>query len=49
MIQLRKYGSADWDAIADIHDRAKLDELRASVGIEAFLSLSATFENEGLF
>jgi ribosomal protein S18 acetylase RimI-like enzyme len=49
MIQLRKYNSEDWDAIADIHDRARLDELRASVGVEAFLSLAATFENEELF
>jgi ribosomal protein S18 acetylase RimI-like enzyme len=49
MIQLRKYNPEDWDAIADIHDRARLDELRASVGVEAFLSLAATFENEGLF
>jgi ribosomal protein S18 acetylase RimI-like enzyme len=49
MIQLRKYNSEDWDSIADIHDRARLDELRASVGVEAFLSLATTFENEGLF
>jgi ribosomal protein S18 acetylase RimI-like enzyme len=49
MIQLRHYNSADWDAISGIHDRARLDELRASVGLEAFLSLAATAENEGLF
>jgi ribosomal protein S18 acetylase RimI-like enzyme len=49
MIQLRKYNSEDWDAIADIHDRARLDELKASVGVRAFLSLAATFENEELF
>jgi ribosomal protein S18 acetylase RimI-like enzyme len=49
MIQLRNYNSADWDAISVIHDRARLDELRASVGLEAFLSLAATAENEGLF
>jgi GNAT superfamily N-acetyltransferase len=49
MIQLRTYTSADWDAIAAIHDRARLDELRVSVGVEAFLSLAATAENEGLF
>jgi len=49
MIQLRKYQPRDWDAIATIHDRARLDELRASVGIEAFLSLEQTAENEELF
>ncbi|MGL5059880.1 MAG: GNAT family N-acetyltransferase [Microcoleus sp.] len=49
MIQLRKYQSADWDAIAAIHDRARLDELRDSVGVAAFLSLEATAENEDLF
>lgn len=49
MIQLRKYNPEDWDSIADIYDRARLDELRASVGVEAVLSLAATFESEGLF
>ncbi|MEO1340382.1 MAG: GNAT family N-acetyltransferase [Cyanobacteria bacterium J06635_13] len=49
MIQLRKYQPKDWDAIATIHDRARLDELKASVGVEAFLSLAATAEDEELF
>ena len=49
MIQLRTYHPDDWDAMAVIHDRARLDELRSSVGVDAFLSLAATFENEGLF
>ena len=49
MIQLRKYQPRDWDAIATIHDRARLDELSASVGVEAFLSLAETAENEELF
>ncbi len=49
MIHLQNYNPEDWDAIAVIHDRARLDELRASVGVEAFLSLEATAENEGLF
>ena len=49
MVQLRKYQAKDWNSIADIHDRARLDELRASVGVEAFLSLANSFENEGLF
>lgn len=49
MIQVREYFPEDWGAIADIHDRARLDELRVSVGVEAFLSLAVTFESEGLF
>lgn len=49
MIQLRKYQPKDWDAIATIHDRARLDEITASVGVEAFLSLAETAENEELF
>ena len=49
MIQLRKYQPRDWDAIATIHDRARLDELSASVSVEAFLSLAETAENEDLF
>lgn len=48
-IQIRKYQPKDWDEIATIHDRARLDELRASVGVEAFLSLAATAEDEELF
>ena len=49
MIQLRKYQPKDWNAIATIHDRARLDELNASVGVEAFLSLAETAEEEELF
>ncbi|MEM1256204.1 MAG: GNAT family N-acetyltransferase [Cyanobacteria bacterium P01_H01_bin.21] len=49
MIRLRNYTPEDWDAIATIHDRARLDELRVSVGVDAFLSLAATADNEGLF
>ncbi|MDJ0595902.1 MAG: GNAT family N-acetyltransferase [Pleurocapsa sp. MO_226.B13] len=49
MIRLRQYQAKDWKAIAAIHDRARLDELRATVGVEAFLSLADTAENEGLF
>ena len=49
MIRLRQYQPKDWNAIATIHDRARLDELKASVGVEAFLSLAETAENEELF
>jgi hypothetical protein len=37
----------DWDASARIHDAARLDELRDSVGVEAFLTLAQTTEGEG--
>lgn len=49
MLDIREYQPQDWDEIATIHDRARLDELRASVGREAFLSLAETYKNEGLF
>lgn len=48
-LTLRPYAEPDWEAIASIHDRARLDELRSSVGVEAFLSLAETAEGEGLF
>ena len=37
VVQLRKYQAKDWNNIADIHDQARLDELKTSVGVEAFL------------
>jgi GNAT superfamily N-acetyltransferase len=46
---IRPYSDDDWDAIARIHDAARLDELRGSVGVEAFLTLAETAEGEGLF
>lgn len=48
-VSIRPYQATDWDAICGIHDAARLDELRSSVGLEAYLDLSATYENEGLF
>jgi ribosomal protein S18 acetylase RimI-like enzyme len=48
-ITIRPYADADWDAISRIHDLARLDELRGSVGVEAFLTLAQTAEGEGLF
>lgn len=48
-LTLRPYAESDWEAITSIHDRARLDELHCSVGVEAFLSLAATAEGEGLF
>ena len=48
-VAIRPYDDADWDAIARIHDAARLDELRASVGTAAFLTLEQTAQGEGLF
>lgn len=48
-VTVRPYRPEDWDAIARIHDTARLDELRCSVGVEAFLTLAETHEEEGLF
>ncbi|MEV6595662.1 GNAT family N-acetyltransferase [Actinoplanes sp. NPDC051346] len=46
---IRGYRDDDWPEIARIHDAARLDELRDSVGVEAFLTLAQTAEGEGLF
>ncbi|WP_027659241.1 GNAT family N-acetyltransferase [Salinispora fenicalii] len=48
-IEIRPYTNDDWDAIARIHDAARRDELRGSAGVEAFLTLAQTAEQEGLF
>jgi GNAT superfamily N-acetyltransferase len=48
-LHIRLYGPEDWNAIAAVHDRSRLDELRVSVGIGAFLSLADTAAQENLF
>ncbi len=48
-LSIRDYQKEDWDRIAEIHDVARLDELRGSVNLGAFLTLEQTAENEGLF
>lgn len=48
-ITIRPYAPSDWDDICRIHDAARLDELRNSVGVAAFLPLADTYEAEGLF
>ena len=48
-VHVRAYADADWDAVARAHDAARLQELRATVGEDAFLDLAATAEEEGLF
>ena len=48
-MQIRPYQPADWPRLCEIHDIARLDELRLTVGTDAFLTLEQTAENEGLF
>lgn len=46
---LRPYAPHDWTRLCEIHDLARLDELRAA-GLEAaYLTLAQTAEDEGLF
>ncbi len=46
---IRPYRTDDWPALCRIHDAARLDELRDSVGEAAFRSLARTADGEGLF
>ncbi len=48
-IVVRPYAQADWPRLCFIHDAARLDELRPTVGEAAFLPLEQAAENEGLF
>lgn len=48
-IIIRKHDENDWPRLCDIHDAARVDELRDSVNPDAFKSLEDTFEDEGLF
>lgn len=48
-VEIRPYSEGDWEAIAGIHDAARLDELRGSTGVEAFRTLAQTAGSEGLF
>ena len=48
-MEIREYTPEDWPRLCEIHDAARLDELRPSVGEAAFLTLEQTAENEGLF
>lgn len=48
-MKIRKYIPSDWPRLCEIHDAARLDELRLSVGEAAFLTLEQTAQNEGLF
>ena len=46
---VRSYQPADWPRLCVIHDLARMDELRLSVGEDAFRSLQETYQEEGLF
>jgi ribosomal protein S18 acetylase RimI-like enzyme len=48
-VTLRPYRPPDWPRLCEIHDAARLNELRLSAGEAAFLTLEQTAENEGLF
>nr|WP_212989281.1 GNAT family N-acetyltransferase [Actinoplanes auranticolor] len=48
-VLIRAYDDSDWPALCRIHDAARLDELRDSAGLDAFLTLEQTAEGEGLF
>lgn len=46
---IRSYRETDWGDLCRIHDAARLDELRMSVGVSAFRTLAETAGSEGLF
>lgn len=46
---IRPYEASDWEAICRVHDAARPYELRPTVGMDAFLTLAQTAEEEGLF
>ena len=48
-ITIRLYEDKDWQRLCEIHDAARIDELRGSVDLAAFLTLEQAYENEGLF
>lgn len=48
-VLIRPYVLADWPRLCDIHDRARLDELRRSADPAAFRSLARTAHSQGLF
>lgn len=48
-MKLRKYKTSDWEAISRIHDAARLDELKGTVDLNAFIPLKKAAFAEGLF
>lgn len=49
MTIVRSYRSSDWPHICAIHNAARLDELRLTIGVDAYLSLQEAAGNEKLF
>ncbi|MGH8082774.1 MAG: GNAT family N-acetyltransferase [Lysobacter sp.] len=48
-LSIRPYQLADWPRLCEIHDRARMQELRLSSDVAAFRSLARTAHSEGLF
>ncbi len=48
-INIRNYKTSDWEFICKIHDEARLDELRGTVDLNAFIPLKKAAFAEGLF
>ena len=48
-VELRSYQPEDWPQMCSLHDRARIDELRGSVDLAAFIPLEQAAEPEGLF
>ncbi len=48
-MQIRPYQEGDWADLCRVHDAARLQELAASVGIDAFQTLEEVGVSEGLF
>jgi len=48
-MNIRPYKKSDWKRLCEIHDAARMDELRGSVNLAAFKSLENSAEEDGLF
>lgn len=48
-MNIRPYIDSDWKELCEIHDLARMDELKLSALEEAFLPLEIAAEKEGLF
>lgn len=48
-MNIRNYKTSDWEAICKIHDEARIDELRGTVDLNAFIPLKKAAFTEGLF
>jgi len=48
-MKIRPYRETDWQRLCAIHDAARMDELRCTVGADAFLTLEQSAAGEGLF